>query len=307
MKNFCFVFAVLVFVTSFVYAQTPNDAPVEWKFYDLPNEELSVELPASVSVSKDSSDKKESPVLYSSSANKTLFYVTSGKENEISVLNDIRNLIKTEKAVEQNVSFGDFTASKYSFADSEDFFQTIVLVKGKKRFYIFHAVGEEKDKPDIERFVSSIKLNSQFIEIPDFQKPQEESEQIVQNTTEAGNGIGSGTGSGNGSGFGNGSGSGTPMQKPNSANQNSPLKILYKAKPPYTNLARYYSIQGRVLLRVMFLANGTIGTLTPVTKLPFGLTNSAKNAAKQIRFEPQINSGTPYTIVKSVEYSFTIY
>lgn len=307
MKRFCFVLAVLIFVSSYVCSQTPNDSNIEWKFYDLPNEEFSVKLPASVSISRDSSDKKDSPILYSSSANKALFYITSGKENDISILNDIRNLVKSEKVAEQNVSIGDFTASKYSFVDSEDFFQTIVLVKGKKRFYIFHAVGEEINKPDIERFVSSIKLNPQFIETPDFQKPSEESEQIIQNTTGAGNGIGSGSGSGIGSGSGFGIGSGTAITKPAPSNQTSPLKILFKAKPPYTNLARYYSIQGKVLMRVTFLSDGTIGTLTPVTKLPFGLTNSAKNSAKQMRFEPQMKNGTPYTIVKSVEYSFTIY
>lgn len=305
MKRFCFVLVVLIFVSSYVFSQTPNDSNIEWKFYDLPNEEFSVELPASVSISRDSSDKKDSPILYSSSANKTLFYITSGKENDISIVNDIRNLIKSEKAAEHNVSIGNFTASKYSFVDSEDFFQTLVLVKGKKRFYIFHAVGEEKDKPDIERFVSSIKLNPQFIETPDFQKPSEKSEQLTQNAAGTENGVGSGTGSGNESGFGGGSGTATP--KPTIANQNSPLRILSTAKPSYTNLARYYSIQGKVLMRVTFLSDGTIGTLTPVTKLPFGLTNSAKKAAKLMRFEPEMRNGTPYTIVKSVEFSFTIF
>ena len=301
MKTFCFVLAVLIFVSSSVFAQTPGDKTVEWKLYEPPNEEFSVEFPASVSVSENTESNKDLPILYSAPANKASLYITSGKEREVSILNDILNLIESEKAPEEKISINDFTVGKYSFVDTEDFFQTIVVAKGKKRFYIFHAISEIKDDSDINRFIASIKLNRQIVKTPDTQPPPKE----IDVNAEERRGIGSGAGSGMGSGSGDGSGEMTT--KPALSNQISPLKILTKPKPSYTNLARYYSIQGKVLVRITFMADGKIGSVTAVKKLPFGLTNSAINAAKQMRFEPPLRDGTPFTIVKSVEYSFTIY
>lgn len=306
MNRFCFVLAFFVFVSNFVFAQTDDKNPVEWKLYAPPNEAFSVELPSTASVNRDKSGEKDSPVLYSASTNKTLIYITSGKENKISVLGDIRNLIKAESAAEENISVDEFTVNKYSFTDSEDFFQTIVLAKGKNRFYIFHAVSAEKDSSDIERVFSSIKLNNQIIEMPETQAPAQKPEETVRYGMSTGKDSGQEIGIGSGSG-GTGSGDSATIRKPNPANQISQLKFLHLPKPSYTNLARYYWMQGKVTLRVTFLASGTIGNITPVTKLPFGLTNSAINAARQIRFEPATKDGVPITMIRPVEFRFTLY
>lgn len=303
MSRFCFVLAVLIFVLNSVFAQNT----VEWKLYEPSNEAFSVELPATVSVSRDTSGGKDSSILYSAATNKMFIYITSGKENKISVLGDIRNLIKSEKAAEENIPLDEFTVNKYSFTDSEDFFQTIVLAKGKKHFYIFHAVSAEKDSSDIERFFSSIKLNNQIIEMPKTQAPAQKPEETVRYGMSTGKDSGQGIGIGSGSVSGTGSEDSTTIRKPNPDNQISQLKFLYLPKPSYTDLARYYWMQGKVALRVTFLANGTIGNITSVTKLPFGLTNSAINAARQIRFEPATRNGVPVTMLRPVEFRFTIY
>jgi TonB family protein len=85
------------------------------------------------------------------------------------------------------------------------------------------------------------------------------------------------------------------------------LTILSKARPSYTDLARVYEIEGKVILRVTFLATGEIGSLTPVTTLPFGLTNQAMAAARRITFEPKVVNGTPVNVTRQVEYSFSIF
>lgn len=133
-----------------------------------------------------------------------------------------------------------------------------------------------------------------------------------------GTGAGSGTGSGFGSGFGNGDGSGTgdgsgrnrtapppPPERP--VGPSKPLQITFKPKPRYTDAARQNNIQGTVTLRVTFLASGDIGSVSPVSQLGYGLTEQAIAAAKQMRFEPQLVNGRPQTVVKSVQFSFTIY
>lgn len=130
--------------------------------------------------------------------------------------------------------------------------------------------------------------------------------------TGAGSGRGSGMGSGIGDGIGGGKGSGRendgdePPPKPVTGPP-TPLKILSKPRANYTDAARQNNIQGVVRLRVTFLANGTIGTITPVSGLGYGLTEQAIAAARAIRFEPQKRGGVAQTVTRVVEYNFTLY
>jgi hypothetical protein len=66
-------------------------------------------------------------------------------------------------------------------------------------------------------------------------------------------------------------------------------------------------VQGVVKLNVVFLANGKIGSISPINNLPFGLTEQAIESAKKMKFEPATRRGIPITVSKVVEYSFTIY
>ncbi len=132
--------------------------------------------------------------------------------------------------------------------------------------------------------------------------------------TGAGSGTGSGFGSGEGDGDGSGRGSGrgtTAASKPPAparpAGPSKGLNITFKPKPRYTDAARQNNIQGTVTVRVTFLASGQIGGVSPVSQLGYGLTEQAIAAAKQIRFEPQMLNGQAQTVVKSVQFSFTIY
>lgn len=86
-----------------------------------------------------------------------------------------------------------------------------------------------------------------------------------------------------------------------------PLKILSKKKAEYTEEARSEGIQGKVTLRVTFLASGGIGSITTVKGLPHGLTERAIDAVRYIRFEPETVNGTPRTTTRPVSYSFNIY
>lgn len=85
------------------------------------------------------------------------------------------------------------------------------------------------------------------------------------------------------------------------------LQIKYKPIPKYTEEARNNNIQGKVRVRVTFLANGEIGSVSEVVGLPFGLTAKAIEAAKKMKFEPQKSNGVPIIVTKVVVYTFTIY
>lgn len=73
-------------------------------------------------------------------------------------------------------------------------------------------------------------------------------------------------------------------------------------------------VEGVVTLKVTFLATGKIGEV----KLVSAKTNDGKDfdnelikqaveAAKNIKFEPPKRNGQPYSVTKTVTYTFTIY
>ncbi|MEZ5306816.1 MAG: energy transducer TonB [Pyrinomonadaceae bacterium] len=131
-----------------------------------------------------------------------------------------------------------------------------------------------------------------------------------------GNGNGSGLGNGNGNGIGDGSGDGTgggrnrtvPKPAPPAPKgPSSPFQILSKPRPNYTEAARKAGVTGTVSLKVTFNANGSIGSITPVNRLGFGLTEQAIAAARSITFKPEIRNGQPQTVRKTVQFNFSIY
>lgn len=126
--------------------------------------------------------------------------------------------------------------------------------------------------------------------------------------TGTGSGSGSGYGNGNGDGIGDGDGSGTRGGPPPAvAKVTSPYRIISKPRASYTDAARTNQVTGSVLLKVTLLANGQVGSITPVKRLPHGLTEQAIAAARLIRFEPKKVNGQPVSVVITVDYGFTIY
>ncbi len=85
------------------------------------------------------------------------------------------------------------------------------------------------------------------------------------------------------------------------------LKVVIKPRASYTDAARQANIQGTVRLRVTFLANGGIGSIEPISNLPYGLTEQSVVAAAKIFFIPMKKNGVPFSVSKIVEYNFVIY
>lgn len=126
--------------------------------------------------------------------------------------------------------------------------------------------------------------------------------------TGAGSGVGSGSGGGVGDGDGDGRGAGRGGPPPPVAvGPTTKVKILSKPSVKYTDEARKNGTQGTVVLRVTFLANGSIGPISTVRGLPNGLTEQAIAAARSIRFEPARQNGIPRQSVIPIEFSFRIY
>lgn len=143
-----------------------------------------------------------------------------------------------------------------------------------------------------------------------------------------GNGIGTGTGGGIGSGEGGGVGPGrggnigggdmnaggggpgggadyTRVFSPKEVN--SKARVLSKPEPQYTEEARKNQITGTVVLRAVFSSGGQVTNIRSVNGLPFGLTERAIAAARQIKFSPAMKDGRPVSMYIQLEYNFNLY
>ncbi|MGD0401933.1 MAG: energy transducer TonB [Candidatus Acidiferrales bacterium] len=98
-----------------------------------------------------------------------------------------------------------------------------------------------------------------------------------------------------------------PRVKQTAAVSNTtPLHILSKPTPAYTDEGRTKKIEGDVLLEVVFTASGEVKVQRVVQGLGYGLDDSAKSAARQIRFTPAQEDGHPVDSTAIVHIVFAL-
>jgi hypothetical protein len=322
MKKFTTTILFLLGLTFFAPAQS-----IEWQQITPDNEEFSVEMPQNeyFSEQNDTDTEKNRFAVYRAKTDDAYFFVSTAKDKLWLPLERIEALTKENNAVTEKVYFGKIEGNKFRFTDADAFHHQIVIASTTERFYLFHVVSTTADDKKADRMTGSITFTKTVETIKsepekiksatDTPNPLSDSERYGLPTVPNSNGGGVGSGSGRGGGFGTGEGPGTgsgigsgqnppkpPVEKPTTA-----IRILSKPKPGYTDLARFYNITGMVRVRVTFLADGQIGGVEPIQKLPFGLTASAMKAAWQIRFSPPLREGIPYSVNKIVVYNFMIY
>ena len=142
-----------------------------------------------------------------------------------------------------------------------------------------------------------------------------------------GQGNGGGVGPGNGGGYGpgnggntgggdrreggggpGGGGGGTDYNRVfNGREVTSKARVLEKPEPTYTEAARKNQVTGTVTLRAIFSASGQVISISPVSRLPDGLTERAIAAAKSIRFVPATKDGHPVSMWMELQYNFNLY
>jgi protein TonB len=87
----------------------------------------------------------------------------------------------------------------------------------------------------------------------------------------------------------------------------SKARVLSKPEPQYTEEARKNQIVGTVVLRAVFTSGGQVTNIRSVNGLPFGLTERAIAAARQIKFSPATKDGRPVSMYIQLEYNFNLY
>jgi len=87
----------------------------------------------------------------------------------------------------------------------------------------------------------------------------------------------------------------------------SKARLLSKPEPQYTEDARKNQITGTVVLKVVFASSGQVTNIRTVSGLPFGLTERAIAAARQIKFVPATKDGHQVSMWMQLEYNFNLY
>jgi TonB family protein len=96
------------------------------------------------------------------------------------------------------------------------------------------------------------------------------------------------------------------VQRVAAAPTSTNLEVISKPQVQYTSEARQQKIEGEVVLRVTFLANGQVVVQGVVKGLGHGLDEEARRVAQQIRFRPATRDGHPIDLTTTITINFQL-
>lgn len=286
-----------------VTAQIPVLTSADWRILEPKNDGFSVDTPGEMNINGGSKDKDSR--IYGTSLDGVYLYVISDPKKSLEKYNLVKGFVAGSGQIMPDPPNLN-SRFNIDFVDRFGYHNELAIYNSGDRIFIAQVVSSKKDDIIGKRFINSFKIRSRATNIAN---PQNEPNASIEPDPDTQKPVGAISGSGtSGIPAGSGNGPGNAAQK-NTTTQplSSGLKILAKPRPPYTELARFYGINGSVTLRLTFLADGTIGSISTVNGLPFGLTENAIAAARQVRFEPAMTDGVPKTVTKTFQYGFTIY
>jgi len=86
----------------------------------------------------------------------------------------------------------------------------------------------------------------------------------------------------------------------------TPVEVISKPTPVYTEEGRKLKIEGEVVLEVSFEAGGKVHVMRVVSGLGHGLDEAAVHAAEQIHFKPATRDGQPSDSVAKLHIIFQL-
>ena len=81
-------------------------------------------------------------------------------------------------------------------------------------------------------------------------------------------------------------------------------RLLDTPAAVYANEAQVAHAHGEVRLRLVLAGDGNVKYVFPIKSLPYGLTESAMTAARQIKFQPAVRNGKPASVFMTLVYEF---
>ena len=265
----------------------------DWKTYMVKGEEFSVSLPdapamttQTVDVSRLVKDRRQRVIgAYADGVVYSIY--TFDNPNRRQSLDDLIAEIYgvTEKETPRSLSLGGFSGKEFEFheADRKGVLQFYIT---EGHIYLFKAVGSSLGNPDIgiPKFISSIRIEKSPKGVEVIEGPGEPLNS-EPSTSEA---------------------SSEPLVL-SSKEVTRRAVVITKPQPAYTEAAKQNQVEGTVVLKCIFSSSGTVTGIRIASGMPYGLTERAIAAARQIRFIPAIKDGHFVSIYIQLEYNFNLY
>ena len=144
-------------------------------------------------------------------------------------------------------------------------------------------------------------------ETPEADTPEAESQGSgIDDGVGSGSGGSTGIGSGRGSGLGEGSGGGTGGGPYRAGSGIDPPRLLYEARPRYTEEARQGGVEGDVVLEIVVRSDGSVGDVQVLRRLGSGLDEQAVQAVRRWKFSAATRFGTPVDVLVEVAVEFQL-
>ena len=193
----------------------------------------------------------------------------------------------------RDVKVGSFSGKEYTFQDADTRRVTQYFIT-KRDIYSFIAHGSNLGNPDvgIPRFFESISFQPATTDISIVDGPGEQPPANAPAPTPAPTAATTAT-------------SDDRIVSPKETSTKA--KVITKPEPTYTEDARRNQVTGTVVLRAVFSSSGAVTNIRAVSGLPYGLTEKAIAAARQIRFIPAIKDGHFVSMYIQLEYNFNLY
>ena len=286
-----------------ILAQTEKySAPVKWERYKISDKNVSVLFPKMPVLIQWADACSETEInRFAVYANQTVYGLTLVSKTKEKAPNFCTNKNKfdensfDERLHQIKASLKTFEETKFNQNNLE-----VTKIKSADKTYTYWFINDfknkkwlelwttDEEKAEAKKFIESIKIenDAQGIEIGKGASRTLGDENVVVENTDSQN---------------------KQIGNDQAKTEVESLRIIVKPNPKYTEAARQATIQGTVALRVTFLANGGIGNISPVSALPYGLTEQAIAAASKIVFIPAKKNGVSHSVSKILQYTFSIY
>jgi TonB family protein len=300
-KQITFLILLCLFAVCALAQNENYNAPVKWERYKVSEREVSVLFPKLPVVIENSNlCNEEETSQYAAYAEGIVYglnitYKTKRKDAQSGCsekrkfsersfterIKEIKSELKTSE--ETKVRQNGFDAVKIK---GSLFTYWFINDLDNKRWFELWITEREESNPNIKNFVESFRIKASLQDI-EISKGSNRTLGDEAATNEK-----------------------TTISKDENKTKNSeiiPMRLILKPRASYTDAARQTHVQGTVRVRATFLASGGIGSVSPITDLPYGLTEQAIAAVRKIVFIPAKKNGVNISVTRVVEYSFSIY
>lgn len=281
-----------------LFAQTETKQ-AQWTIIESPKKDLSVSVPTDFLIDKE--DKKSRVFAYQEGVTMRVEFDANedGKER-------LKRMRKFSSAKVSSFTLGNFIGDVHENERTKGF-STQIYTTSSKDFYIISIYSKDAQSPLLEKFLYSIRLDERPLYKREGQTQSRDETKISINSLATSPLILEAVKKEDASkvrlkqDF-------SSKEKPEEADEikySRALILLRQPRPSGVRAERSMeNVRGTVRLKILFLADGTIGGITVLNRPDNGYMKSAADAARKIKFLPAEINGKPVDVTRIIDYNF---